>query len=544
MIAVRKTMHDRSERLSRRLVPAVLVMTALMLAIGAASLPLFDPDEARFARTSLEMQRSGDLVVPTFEGEPRLVKPPLLHWLQATLFSILGTDEWVVRLPSIAATLAALLITGWVARRRFGEQGALWAMVCMATMPLVIVIGRQGTLDALLMLHVWAVVAYDLDSAPEGGTRPVWPYGLLLGLAFLIKGPVGVVLPLLMILAGRTAAGRTVAPSLRGVAIGIATWALVVLPRGLAFATRVGRSTAATLKEEVWLRFFEGTAHVEPFWYYLPVLPLVCLPWIAPFCFALFRVLRHARDPASRTARYLAAAFLAGFVLFSVSRGKIPNYILPLLPLMAMLLSWELARELELPRKRIRSASLLAATMGAFAIAFGVWGAGQLSGTLRAVAWAGAAVYGLATLGSFPALLRRRPLHVWILAAAAQAIVLFAVVGWVAPEVSRKRTTAWLIEAVPHLGQGRPVAMVDMKLPSLTWYLDRVPVEVDLAHLADALQRDAGHLYVFDTRDLERVPAEIQARLQPVGEQGKYRVFELGPVRPVPAQVDGVEPPG
>ena len=537
-------MHDRSERLSRRLVPAVLVMTALALSIGAASLPLFDPDEARFARTSLEMQRSGDLIVPTFEGEPRLVKPPLLHWLQATLFSILGTDEWVVRLPSIAATLAALLITGWVARRRFGEQGALWATICLATMPLVIVIGRQGTLDALLMLHVWAVVAYDLDPAPDDGMRPSWPYGLLLGLAFLIKGPVGVVLPLLMMLAGRTASGRAAAPGLRGLTIGLATWALVVLPWALAFVTRVGGTTAATLKEEVWLRFFEGTAHVEPFWYYLPVLPLACLVWVAPFGFALFRVLRLARDPASRTARYLAAACLAGFVLFSLSRGKIPNYILPLLPLMALLLSWELARELEQPRKRIRSASLLAATMGAFAIAFGVWGAAQPADTLRVVAWVGAAAYGLATLAALPALVRRRPRRIWILAATAQTVFLFAAIGWVAPEISKKRSTAWLIDAVPQLGQGRPLAMVDMKLPSLTWYLDRVPEEVDLAQLDDLLQRDAGHLYVFDSRDWKRVSSETRAKLRPLGHQGKYQVFELRPIEPDPAQVDGAEPPG
>ncbi|NIM02056.1 MAG: hypothetical protein GTN89_16190, partial [Acidobacteria bacterium] len=84
-------------------------------------------------------------------------------------------------------------------------------------------IGRQGTLDALLMLHVWAVVAYDLDR-PDDGARAAWPYGVLTGLAFLIKGPVGVVLPLLMMLAGRTAAGRPVAPSLRGAMAGGAAW--------------------------------------------------------------------------------------------------------------------------------------------------------------------------------------------------------------------------------------------------------------------------------------------------------------------------------
>ena len=57
---------------------------ALLLSLGAGSLPLLDPDESRFARTSVEMVRSGDLVVPHFEGQPRLVKPPLLHWIQST----------------------------------------------------------------------------------------------------------------------------------------------------------------------------------------------------------------------------------------------------------------------------------------------------------------------------------------------------------------------------------------------------------------------------------------------------------------------------
>ena len=210
---------------------------------------------------------------------------------------------------------------------------------------------------------------------------------------------------------------------------------------------------------------------------------------------------------------------------------------------MAMLLSWELARELEQPRKRIRSASLLAATMGAFAIAFGVWGVAQPAGAIRVVAWVGSAAYGLATLAALPALLRRRPRRIWSLAAAAQAVFLFAAIGWVPLEVSKTRTTAWLIDAVPDLGQGRPVARVDMKLPSLTWYLDRVPEEVDLTHLDDLLQRDAGHLYVFDARDWERVSSEVRAKLHPVGQQGKYRVFELRPLEPDPTQVDGVEPP-
>ena len=70
--------------MERKLVPLGLVIAALLLAYGAPSLPLWDPDEARFARTSVEMVRSGDIVVPHFEGQPRIVKPPMVHWVQSS----------------------------------------------------------------------------------------------------------------------------------------------------------------------------------------------------------------------------------------------------------------------------------------------------------------------------------------------------------------------------------------------------------------------------------------------------------------------------
>ena len=59
-----------------------LAAAALLLLINTGGVPLFDPDEARFARTSVEMIRTGDIVVPRFEGQPRIVKPPLMHWLK------------------------------------------------------------------------------------------------------------------------------------------------------------------------------------------------------------------------------------------------------------------------------------------------------------------------------------------------------------------------------------------------------------------------------------------------------------------------------
>ena len=127
----------------------LLAVVALTLVARSGSIPLMETDESRFARTSVEMQRAHDPVVPHFEGQPRLVKPPLLHWLQASLFATLGFSSLAARLPAALATLLSVFLVAAVVRRRFGEEGAFWTAAVLATIPLVVILGRVGTLDAL-----------------------------------------------------------------------------------------------------------------------------------------------------------------------------------------------------------------------------------------------------------------------------------------------------------------------------------------------------------------------------------------------------------
>src|SRR5512134_3842691 len=93
---------------------AVIAAALVVLFFRLGAYPLLDPDEARFARTSVEMMRSHDYIVPTFEGQPRLVKPPMLHWVQASLFRIAGPNELLARLPSAGATFLSLLLVAWI----------------------------------------------------------------------------------------------------------------------------------------------------------------------------------------------------------------------------------------------------------------------------------------------------------------------------------------------------------------------------------------------------------------------------------------------
>jgi 4-amino-4-deoxy-L-arabinose transferase-like glycosyltransferase len=519
----------------------LLAAAAVLLVVRTGDAPLIDPDEARFARTSVEMSRSRDLVVPTFEDEPRLVKPPLLHWVQAAIFGLLGESEFTARLPATLATLGMLLITGWVARRRFGPEGAFWAAMVLATSPLVMILGRLGTTDALLSVHILAVVALDLAEPEEAGAYRSLAIGALLGLAFLAKGPVGVILPLLVILAGRTASGRDVLPGAGAAARALAGWCAVVLPWGLVFLRRVGgEATLGTLGHEVLSRFFEGTDHTEPTWYYAGVMLVGFVPWIAPLCVGMARILGNRRDPASRTGLYAGAGLLVGLLFFSLSRGKLPNYILPLAPLVAIVVTWELGRELDAPGERRLGPALLSGTLAAFGLLLGYVWTYRLPAAAQTTALIGAVAYLAGFVCSLPGVFRHRPRWVYGWAGASSATFLLAAAVLFLPAHADRRSARPLIEAVPALGSGRPVVVVEMELPSLTLYLDRIPEKIHAGAVAERIDRGDRPLLVFDTSDLWLLGADVNRQLVEIGGHGKYKVFESDGG----ALLDGDRPPG
>lgn len=517
----------------------VVVATAaalVLLRLGTAR--LFDPDEARFARTTVEMMQRGDLVVPIFEGVPRTVKPPLLHWCQAAFFRIFGRSELGARLPAALATLGSLLLVAWVARRRFGEEGAAWAAIIFATLPMVVIEGRVGTTDALLSVHIFAALALDMAETGETRRNRAGAIGALLGLAFLAKGPVGVILPLLMILAGRTAAGKNIVPERRSVLAFVAAWCVVALPWSLAFVERLSATTAfGTLRTEVLERYFAGTQHPEPPWYFAPVLLVGFFPWVAPMSLALVRVLGRRRDPAARTGLYAGAALLAGVLFFSIGKGKLPQYILPLAPLVAILVTWELGQEIGAVRERRMGPLLLTGSLMVGAIVFGAAATLYSQPAARQVGAVGAVAHGLAALVALWGLLSQRPRLVYGAAAAAMALFLLAAGAVLQPAIAHERSTGYLPDSVPALmDTRRPIVLVGAQRPSLTYYLDRVPERVVPEDLGARLDEPDDPLFVIRSRDLDRLPAAVRDRLREVGHAGEFAVFaKIAPPAPAAA---------
>src|ERR1043166_2840545 len=169
--------------------------------LGTWSLPLIDRDEPRFAEASREMIERGDYVVPYFNNQLRLDKPPLTYWAQVTSYHIFGENDFAARFPSaIAAALTALSILAW-GRRMGGEKLGWWAAIIFTLSLQTFVHAKAAVADMWLVLFMtlahWAGYAL-IRGQPSNAQRPTfnaqrrwwWIFYLALALGFLAKGPI------------------------------------------------------------------------------------------------------------------------------------------------------------------------------------------------------------------------------------------------------------------------------------------------------------------------------------------------------------------
>src|SRR6476660_6316839 len=185
---------------------AILFFACVLFHIlGTWRLPLIDRDEPRFAEASREMIERGNYIVPYFNNQLRLDKPPLTYWAQVASYHIFGENDFAARFPSaIAAALTAILIFAW-GRRMGGEKLGWWAAIIFTLSLQTFVHAKAAVADMWLVLFVtlasWA--GYELfqrATLKQGAavSRPPWAiwkspflvFYLALGLGFLAKGPI------------------------------------------------------------------------------------------------------------------------------------------------------------------------------------------------------------------------------------------------------------------------------------------------------------------------------------------------------------------
>jgi 4-amino-4-deoxy-L-arabinose transferase-like glycosyltransferase len=455
---------------------ALFIFTA-----GLGRLPLIDPDEGRYARTAQEMIQRDDYVVPWFEGQPRLQKPVLFYWLEAAAFRTLGFTELAARLPSAMAALGTILWVYLFVRPRLGGRSALMACAVLATTPLFYAMARTATTDMTLTFFVFgaAVSLYEGLAEPVRRFRHLIVAGVCLGLGLLTKGPVALLIPFVAVsvaLAARKRAPITVA----GRAVTVA-WIMVAvaLPWAALLIHRVGWEHVLEIwRRETLERYAGGLDHPESPLYFFLTAPLVLFPWSALLPLSVFTAARQTRR-GEGLRPFLLTWAVGGFVFFTLGKGKLDSYLLPLTPAFAILVAGCATPELS-PR------SSRSAVWTAVAIAAGILVPMHLGSHLQQdpLALPAMALFAAAAAlltGVLAATSRQRTI-----VPALGGVIAVTLIGgalFVPEELADLRSTRTLVSQADLRDRPEPVYAHRIMRPSLGFYLQRSATVTKARHV-------------------------------------------------------------
>jgi 4-amino-4-deoxy-L-arabinose transferase-like glycosyltransferase len=356
----------------------ILLICAALYLLGNGRVSLWDRDEPRYAQASRQMLESGDWVVPKLLDEPRINKPPLIYWCQAASMAAfrkvspdaglsierrMQRDAAAARLPSSIAMVLTLALIAVVVRRVTDDVRAYWTTLIFGTSGLVIMAAKMCLTDAVLLLFV-TVSQFCLYAMVR--RRATWgvviAFAVATGLGLLTKGPVVlgvnattlVVLGIFKWLDARRASehdhGQTNLPMPPPRWTSIALKALLALaiilaiglPWVIAMQHRLPGGLSNTFQHDVLKRMTQPLEqHKGPPGYYLIFFFVSFFPWCLLLPTTIKIAWRHRRDPL---IRFSLAAVIGPWVMFELIQTKLPHYVLPCFPFLAILVADTVAR--------------------------------------------------------------------------------------------------------------------------------------------------------------------------------------------------------
>jgi 4-amino-4-deoxy-L-arabinose transferase-like glycosyltransferase len=492
--------------------------------------PLYKADESRYGEISREMAASGDWITPRLNGFKYFEKPPLQYWATALFFRVFGEQDWGARLWSALLGFAGIALVLYAGNRLFGPPVGAYAAAVLAGSPLYVLLGQVNTLDMSVAFFLSAAMfAFAL-----GHMRVFWA---ACALAVLSKGLIGIVLPgaaLFVYMLVKRDWGLV--RRLR-IVPGALIFLVIAAPWFIAVSAANPEFAHFFFVQEHFQRFTtEMHQRAHPAWYFIPVLAAGMAPWLIPLGHAAVRVFRERSD----TELLLWCWALVVFVFFSASGSKLPPYILPIFPALAVLAARSLNRRV-----------LIAQAAVMLPIALG----------------GGLAVHRLAGGGPYASYAQWILLATLILAAAAAAalfmawhgrltgaVLALALGGLVATQIgiaghrtlSERFSVAATVAALPERPPaGAPVFAVDMYDHTLPWTLKRTVTMVGYRdELGDAVdwERDkfvpdllsfarlwdaAPQAWAFvPLAEAERLPRELGIRMQVMARGAQYAIVK------------------
>lgn len=326
---------------------SLLVLLSLLLPalfVGLGDRPVYKIQEVRIAETAREMLVGGNWVVPRFNGELRLQKPPLPYWLTAMSYRFFGVDAVATRLPAvIAGLLLALLLWRWIGREAGPEIASASSLLLIASY-LGLRYFRSGEADAVLLLCITAACALGYDILNGKGTAARRAlFGLALGLGFLSKGPAALAIPLLSLALFAVTEKRAARPlvplkklfSVPGVlllvlvAFGWYAWIFATMPD-------IAQSFFGKQVDET---FISGN-HAKPLWWYLGHHFEFFAPWGVLIVPAGWMAYRGSRGQTPAIVRFAWCWLAVVFVLLTATVNKQMQYALLFAPPLVLVLGY------------------------------------------------------------------------------------------------------------------------------------------------------------------------------------------------------------
>jgi 4-amino-4-deoxy-L-arabinose transferase-like glycosyltransferase len=465
--------------------PPLLIAWALVVVVGLGwglgSYPLMDQDEGRNGEVAREMAQTNDYVLPHLNGLPYIDKPVLSFAAGAGVMELLGPTELAARSVPFLSTLATALLVGWFGGRWYGREAGWVAGIAAAVAPLPLAFSRIVILDSLLALLVTsALLSFYIAIEARASGRPERIYTLIawaaIGLGVLTKGPVAVAVPLMV--AAPYALWRRASWAVWN-PLGPLLMAAIISPWVWFMEDRLPGYLKYVAITETWQRISsDELQRTQPWWYFLVIAGVGFLPW---WPLALGRRRLDRGIDAKRVFCFLW--LVVPLIFFSLSRSKLPQYILPLMPAVALLLASRWVPGSSLPR---RTTMISLAAWSLLGLAMAAAGSGaleesrvppELQNALPAPALLMAALCLVSIIGSIVAL--RRQHGPWLVAAlslplVALPVVLLPVISVLA-ELRSERALVTMIQT--ELPAETEVLGLKSWRPSVSFYLQRpVPI--------------------------------------------------------------------
>jgi len=342
-----------------RIFVAILIFYgASLFLFGLGKMPLTDPDEVFYAETAKEMHAREEFLTPYIFGEPQFEKPPFYYWLVELSFRAFGINEFTARFPSAVFGIFGIIGIYLLGKALFNARTGFFAGIILATNVKYLILSRACVTDIVLcvfILFAFLFFFYGYKFGKEGKAYYLVS-AFFLGLAVLTKGPIGLALPGLIILLYLIFTGEL--KKLKDVPFftGILLFLAVSAPWYILMYKAHGKEFI-----DVFFGFHNVIRFLEPehkigdvFYYYLPVMLGGFFPWSIFLPLGVWQIFREKDQGVRNTNIFLSIWIFVIFIFFSISRTKLPTYIFPLYPALALLIArfGDLFLEKRLSRKQ------------------------------------------------------------------------------------------------------------------------------------------------------------------------------------------------